>query len=136
MRLAFAMLLVSPANVLFLDEPTNYLDLPSIEALERQLAGYGGAVLFVSHDREFVRHTAQELLLIEEKRLVKFPGTLIEYEEEQEQRAARQSQEERLCLELQQAKLSGMLGHAPSLEEKERLEAEFWKVTKRLQELG
>ncbi len=153
MRLAFAMLLVSPANVLFLDEPTNYLDLQSIEALERQLVGYGGAVLFVSHDREFVRHTAQELVMIEERRLVKFAGTLTEYEKEQERKAERKKregnqslegsengqtaqkrEEERLCLELRQAKLSGMLGHAPSLEEKERLEAEFWEITKRLRE--
>ncbi len=91
--------------------------------------------------------------MIEEKRLVKFAGTLTEYEKEQERKAERKKregnqslegsengqtaqkrEEERLCLELRQAKLSGMLGHAPSLEEKERLEAEFWEITKRLRE--
>lgn len=145
MRLAFVMLFVSAANVLFLDEPTNYLDLPSIEALERQLNEYEGAVLFVSHDREFVRQTAQELLILEDRRITRFAGGLSAYEEELQRRAEiRQREtglaagtggltmEERMRLELRQAKLAGQLGHAPSLEEKERLEAEYWEVTRLL----
>lgn len=144
MRLAFVMLFVSSANVLLLDEPTNYLDLASIQALEKQLQEYEGAVLFISHDTEFVRNTAQELLLIQNKKVTRFAGTLTDYEEEQKRmsrlqpanRDAQLSTEERMRLELQQAKLAGMLGHAPSLEEKERLEAEYWEVTRRLQNTG
>ena len=144
MRLAFVMLFVSSANVLLLDEPTNYLDLASIQALEKQLQEYEGAVLFISHDSEFVRNTAQELLLMQDKKVTRFAGTLTDYEEEQKRmsrpqpanRDAQLSTEERMRLELQQAKLAGMLGHAPSLEEKERLEAEYWEVTRRLQNTG
>jgi len=142
MRLAFVMLFVSSANVLLLDEPTNYLDLASIQALEKQLQEYEGAVLFISHDTEFVRNTAQELLLIQNKKVTRFAGTLTDYEEEQKRmsrpqpanRDAQLSTEERMRLELQQAKLAGMLGHAPSLEEKERLEAEYWEITRKLQD--
>lgn len=139
MKLAFAMLLVSAANVLLLDEPTNYLDLPSIRALERQLQSYEGGVLFISHDGEFVRNTAQELLLIENRKIIKFSGGMDEYEAEQRKKAEgakekreRPEREERMRLELRLARLSGQLGHAPSLEEKERLEAEYWTLVARL----
>lgn len=143
MKLAFAKLLVSAANVLLLDEPTNYLDLPSIRALEDQLRAYEGAVLFVSHDREFVRRTAEELLMIENCRVRKFAGTLDAYEqaqkEEGQKRAEapgqRMAQEERMRLELQLARLSGQLGHAPSLEEKERLEGLYWEIVRKLKTL-
>lgn len=142
MKLAFAKLLVSEANVLFLDEPTNYLDLPSIRALEKQLQEYEGAVLFVSHDQEFVRQTAQELLLIEDRRILKFAGSLDAYEREKERETKRQKEdkktrlakEERMRLELKLARLTGQLGHAPSLEEKEKMEAEYWEIAKRLRE--
>ena len=64
-RLAFARLFVSAANVLILDEPTNYLDLPSLEALQALFAEYEGTMLFVSHDAAFVRAVATRRLAIE-----------------------------------------------------------------------
>ena len=64
MKLALAMLFVSDVNLLVLDEPTNYMDLPSIEALESLLKEYEGALVFVSHDMEFVNHIATEKLLV------------------------------------------------------------------------
>lgn len=142
MKLAFARLLVSDVNVLLLDEPTNYLDLVSIEALEKQLQAYEGAVLFISHDSAFVEQVAQELLLIENRKIVKFAGTLEAYRDEQKrrQRAAetkkeRVSREERMRLELELARLGGQLGHAPSLEEKERMEAKYWEIVEKLRKL-
>ncbi len=50
------------ANVLFLDEPTNHLDLASVEALESALLEFPGAILFTSHDREFVNRLATEVI--------------------------------------------------------------------------
>ena len=150
----FAMLLLSSANVLLLDEPTNYLDLPSIKALENQLIQYEGTVLFVSHDRTFVQNTAEEILQIENREVIKFPGTMKEWEQEQKRRedwntlisnkrceatgnarSMKKMDEEKMLLELQLARLTGQLGHAPSLEEKERLEAAYWEIVRKLKDL-
>jgi ATPase subunit of ABC transporter with duplicated ATPase domains len=55
-------ILVQPVNLLVLDEPTNHLDIESIEAMENALKGFPGAVLFVSHDREFVDRLADQII--------------------------------------------------------------------------
>ena len=64
MKLSFAMLFVSDVNLLILDEPTNYLDIPSVEALEKMLVEYEGTLLFTSHDKMFVDRIATERLYI------------------------------------------------------------------------
>lgn len=63
-RLAMAALLVRPLNVLILDEPTNHLDMTSQEVLARALKSYGGTVVFVSHDRDFLRSVATDVLAL------------------------------------------------------------------------
>ena len=63
-KLAFARLFVSRVNLLILDEPTNYLDIPSIEALEEMFSEYEGTLVFVSHDEAFIRKVATEVLEI------------------------------------------------------------------------
>lgn len=70
MKLAFAMLLVADVNMLVLDEPTNFMDLQSIEALEELLQEYEGTVVFVSHDEEFVRQIATDRLHIKDGKIM------------------------------------------------------------------
>lgn len=79
-KAAFAKLFVSSANVLLLDEPTNFLDMKSMEALEGVMKEYEGTVLFVSHDRGFVRAVADKLLLFGGHTIRSFDGGLEEYE--------------------------------------------------------
>ena len=69
-RLAFARILVSNANVLILDEPTNYLDIPSIEAVQSLLSEYEGTMLFTSHDSAFVRAIATNSVVIQDKQIL------------------------------------------------------------------
>ena len=69
-RLCFARLFTSAANVLVLDEPTNYLDIPSVEALERLFRDYEGTMLFASHDEAFVDAVATERMRITGRKII------------------------------------------------------------------
>ena len=61
-RLQLAATLASPCNLLVLDEPTNDLDLETLELLEELLAGFGGTLLLVSHDREFLENVVTSVV--------------------------------------------------------------------------
>ncbi len=80
-RLSLAKLLLQNANLLILDEPTNHLDIPSKEALEDSLSEYTGSVLFVSHDRYFIRRLANALIVFENGKAVFYDMNYDEYEE-------------------------------------------------------
>jgi ATP-binding cassette subfamily F protein uup len=73
-RLLLARLFLNPGNVLVMDEPTNDLDVETLELLEEELANYGGTLLLVSHDRDFIDHVATSVLVIEDGRVTAYPG--------------------------------------------------------------
>ena len=73
-RLLLAALTWNPAGLLFLDEPTNHLDIQAREALEEALLGFGGTLLFVSHDRYFLDRVATQVWFLEPPRLLGYPG--------------------------------------------------------------
>jgi ATPase subunit of ABC transporter with duplicated ATPase domains len=79
-RLILAAMIMQQANVIALDEPTNHLDLESIESLNYALSLFPNTVIFVSHDREFVRSIATRIFEIRDGMIVDYPGTLAEYE--------------------------------------------------------
>ncbi len=64
-RLMLARALATPSNLLVLDEPTNDLDLETLDLLEEVLSGYGGTVLVVSHDRDFLDRVATSVVVAE-----------------------------------------------------------------------
>ena len=78
-RVALARLLVDPGNVMLMDEPTNHLDLESSERLAEALETYEGTLLFVSHNRGFVRRLAQTIWHVQDGKVEVYPGTLDEY---------------------------------------------------------
>jgi ATP-binding cassette subfamily F protein 3 len=78
-RVALARLLIKPGNFLLMDEPTNHLDLDTSESLAESLSGFGGALLFVSHNRSLIRTLATRIWNIEDGRVETYPGTLDEY---------------------------------------------------------
>lgn len=78
-RVSLAKLLVKPGNFMLMDEPTNHLDIESSETLIDALSGYGGTLLFVSHNQSFVNRLATKIWDIRGKELIEYPGTLKEY---------------------------------------------------------
>ena len=78
-RLSLARLLITYPNVLVLDEPTTHLDIASREALEATLESYDGTLLFVSHDRHFIRLMAERILVIEDGAARLFEGGFEEW---------------------------------------------------------
>jgi ATP-binding cassette subfamily F protein uup len=74
-RVALARLLALPSNVLVLDEPTNDLDLETLDLLEEMVADYPGTVVVVSHDRDFLDRVASSVLMSEgEGRWIEYAG--------------------------------------------------------------
>jgi ATP-binding cassette subfamily F protein 3 len=78
-RVALAKLLIKPGNLLLMDEPTNHLDLESSESLAESLTTYDGTLLFVSHNRAFVRKLATKIWNVHDGTVEIYPGTLDEY---------------------------------------------------------
>lgn len=78
-KVALAKLFVSDINTLILDEPTNFLDIEAVEALESLLEEYKGTIIFVSHDRRFIRKIANRILAIKDREIQVFEGTYDEY---------------------------------------------------------
>ncbi len=102
-RLLLAKLFLTPANVLVLDEPTNDLDLETLDLLEELIADFSGTVLLVSHDREFLDNVTTSYLVFEGDGVVReFVG---DYEAwSAERRAARAAEEARAAAALAQAR--------------------------------
>lgn len=78
-RLSLAKLMLKKANFLILDEPTNHLDILSKEALENALNEYDGTILFVSHDRYFIKKIATSCLVIDSDNVTYYPDGYKDY---------------------------------------------------------
>ncbi|WP_140720169.1 ATP-binding cassette domain-containing protein [Pseudomonas sp. Hp2] len=92
-RVLLARALVSSPDVLLLDEPTNHLDIEAIDWLEGFLKGWGGSVLFVTHDRRFLRALATRIVEIDRGQVTSWPGDWANYERRREERLNAEAQE-------------------------------------------
>ena len=86
-RLALCKMFYTRPNFLILDEPTNHMDIPGKEALEKMLQSYTGTVLFVSHDRYFIREVATGILDFANGEVTQYPFGYDEYLREKEKRS-------------------------------------------------
>ena len=86
-QVMLARALVSEPDLLLLDEPTNHLDIAAIGWLEDYLRVYRGAVMFITHDRTFLRHLATRIVELDRGQLTSFPG---DFADRNEARDARQ----------------------------------------------
>lgn len=87
-RLALALMLLQPCNLLVLDEPTNHLDIPAKQMLEDALIDYEGAALLVSHDRYFISRVANTIVELKDGELVRYRGDYAYYLQKKEEEAA------------------------------------------------
>jgi ATP-binding cassette subfamily F protein 3 len=78
-RLVLALLIYQRPNVLLLDEPTNHLDLEMRHALSIALQNFQGAMIIVSHDRHMLKTVTDELLIVDDKKIIPFNGDLDDY---------------------------------------------------------
>jgi ATPase subunit of ABC transporter with duplicated ATPase domains len=81
-RVVLARMLYDPPNFLVLDEPTNHLDIATKEMLVDALRDYEGTMLFVSHDRQFLRGLSSRVLELTEEGVRKYEGSYTEYVDE------------------------------------------------------
>ncbi|MCF0061114.1 ABC-F family ATP-binding cassette domain-containing protein [Dyadobacter chenwenxiniae] len=101
MRVMLAKLLLQKPSLLMLDEPTNHLDLPSIQWVEKYVQSYEGAVIVVSHDRQFLDNTIDTTVEVANGKLNYYAGNYSYYMEEKEER----NEIQRGAYENQQAKI-------------------------------
>ena len=78
-RALLARALVCEPDLLLLDEPTNHLDIEAITWLEDFLAGYPGALLFITHDRAFLKRLATRIIELDRGALSSWPGSYADY---------------------------------------------------------
>ena len=90
-RVLLARALVGQPDVLLLDEPTNHLDIDAIGWLEEFLAEYGGAVLFVTHDRAFLQRLATRIVELDRGRLTSWPFDYATYVKRKEEAIANET---------------------------------------------
>ncbi len=89
MRLALARLLLSAPDVMLLDEPTNHLDVDSVAWLEGHLGAWTGALLFVSHDRDFIDGVATHIVELANETATEYVGNFMDFVVEREERIER-----------------------------------------------
>ena len=147
-RLNLAKLMLKKANFLILDEPTNHLDILCKEALEKCLREYDGTILFVSHDRYFIKQIATSVLNIENGTAVLYPDGYKDYidvkvkeevkpqkkEEEPKEKLKDIKQRPKYSIKKLEEEISQM---EELLEEKRdlRYEPEYYQDSRKMQEL-
>ena len=135
-KTALGRLLLMDCNTLLLDEPTNHLDLFTMEELEKLLASYGGTILFVSHDEEFIRKTATRILRFENGKLVTAEGGWDEMKTPvQAERTAEDRGLEISRLEMRMAVLSARMARPAKGDHPDQLQQEYLDLAQKIRDL-
>lgn len=79
-KVSLAKIFLGHYNMLILDEPTNYLDIQTLQSFEELLSQYEGTLIIISHDREFISQVCNRIMVIEDEQITLFNGTYSEWE--------------------------------------------------------
>ncbi|AUM94458.1 TPA: ABC-F type ribosomal protection protein [Clostridium botulinum] len=135
-KVALCKIILSDTNTLILDEPTNYLDIKSIEALEKALINTDKTIIMISHDRAFISSICDYIIEIKDTKLTCFSGTYTDFTEEKvnyetkkhEDHSDREKKEKLLILENRLSKIISEISLEKDLTIKEKLNKEYIKL--------
>ena len=128
-KVLLAKIMTSNSNFLILDEPTNFLDIESIEALEKLMKEFKGTILFVTHDKNLVDNIATDIMIVENKKIIEFEGNYTKYLEYKENRNKKVSNNS-LLLDIKLAEITSKLSICKDEKEKKKLEEEYRELLK------
>ncbi|WP_027964030.1 ribosomal protection-like ABC-F family protein [Halalkalibacillus halophilus] len=133
-KVAIGKLLVSDANVLILDEPTNFLDIDAVESLESLFKDYPGTILYVSHDRRFLENTATRIFSFKNDHITIFDEDYRKFIESQSVSTTQHSryEEELLRVEMEITNVLSQLSIEPT-EELDQLFQDLLREKKNLE---
>lgn len=138
-KVSFAKILLQDINLLILDEPTNYMDINSLEVVENALKDYDKTLLFVSHDRRFVESVANHIMTIENYKIKTFKGTYKEYlaskDTAKRSNEKEEIQKQILILQNRLSEVIGKLSMPSPKDDVEALDREYYEILGQIKEL-
>lgn len=136
-RLALSKIFKRRPNVLILDEPTNHMDVVGKETLESMLKEYEGTVIFVSHDRYFIKQVSNRLLFFENGQTTEYPFGYEQYMEAQEKKRIEEEEQNSRKTSKKQNQSEGekkQKGYYNPGKEKAKLDRKLKKIEEKLEE--
>ncbi len=109
-KVSFAKIILKDLNLLILDEPTNYLDLNSLEVVEEVLREYDQTLLLVSHDRRLISAVADQIMTIENGKIKTFHGTYEEFLAREKEALKQEGEEVKKQIAVLENRLSAIIG--------------------------
>lgn len=142
-KVALCKIILADNNTLILDEPTNYLDIKAIEALEKALINTEKTVLIVSHDRQFIANICNYILEIKDKSLITFNGSFDEFENQKlnkrnpqlETKSKKIKEERLLILENKLSEIISTISIEKDISKKENLNKEYLELIEKIKEM-
>lgn len=135
-KVSFAKIFVQDINMLILDEPTNYLDIYSSEAIENALKDYKDTVLFVSHDRQFISEVADHLMIMSMNKIETFNGGYKEYLLKQaESSEVENVKNQRMLIENKISEVLGKLSMPTKKDDVKLLDLQYKDLIKELKDI-
>lgn len=134
-KVSFAKMLLQDINLLILDEPTNYMDINSLEVVEKVLRDYESTLLFVSHDRRFVDSVGDHIMTIENYKINMFKGSYKEYLASKNKCIDNEKEEIKKQIFILQNRLSEIIGRLSMPSKKDdivSLDKEYYEVLAKL----